>query len=180
LTTPPCRAFFFKYKLHYNLFKRRAGTLSSVAEAKTTVGLVVIFVFVVWAALSDLLWSTDEGGSRLEGFLAVFAPVAIASPGPSLFASAWGSFLEKCAPHERGTWIQPDGSVHGYTLFMKENAPGFNHYLRDGDAFVVGSHRLLFSKITGECLAEKKINNGDSMEEFSVKNDGNACLVQVG
>ena len=169
-------------QLQYHLLKKRAGTLSSVADAKTTGGLVVIYVIVVWAVLSDLLWSTDEGDTRLERFVAGFVPVAIASPGSSVFASAWGFFLQYCAPHEVGTWIQPDGSVHGYTLFMKDTADGFNHYLRTGDAFVVGSDRLLFSKVTGERLDVKRIrpNGGLTVQNFSEVNDGNARLFQVG
>ncbi|CAB1107325.1 unnamed protein product [Ectocarpus sp. CCAP 1310/34] len=184
--------------LQQALLEDRAGIRDPGTGCTSKLGLLQWGVLsIIGVALEWLSSLTDESSSGWEHFVTAWVHLAACAVVPVVITTAWGTYLtwdarrarERRARERRareddrpgnGTWIQPNGTHHGYSLFMQNKETNFDHSLGPGDAYVVGSHRLLFSDTGGEWLNEKVGTNGIKEGHFSVEKRGNFCLVQVG
>lgn len=145
-------------------------------------GMPALYV-VTGLAVVSAAWPSET--SSFSGIVIGICDVTLGmSPMPVVLVTVAGHLISLlCVRREQGFWIQPDGFTHGYNIFMRwsrERGPdGENHYCFEGDAYVVGKYRLMFSASGGELLETKNCND-QNRGEFHVNQREHSCLVQVG
>lgn len=168
-------------KLQFKLLRRNAGVAS---EEHTTAGLFLVYAACVVTCLGKM-WPTDAvSGEEKLGIVWMIA--AGVSPIPGALATIVGHCLESFwLRREEGFWIQPNGRTHGYDIFMKARSDwqvGFKHFCFQGDAFVVGKDRLMFSHSGRRLETRRRVgqDNDQSEDDFHVDRVDGSRLVQVG